>query len=439
MGRKKRGNRFRFVIMGVIWLAAFFLILDRVNISLAAPHIMKELGLSGVEMGFILSAFFWGYIFGNLGGGVASDNLNIRRFTSVMLLLWCAMTAMTGFCRNILHFALVRGAFGLSEGAAVGPFNKLQNNWLLPQERGRYWGIFLGFAYLGVAFGLPLVGWLIQQWDWRTMFFLLGGVTLLLVFIFYFMVTDHPHEHPWISQEEKDHISEALQRDRVTFDPHAGSVQKLSFREGLKILAGYWPFWALCLSNFAVGGIYFANMTWLPSYLVKERGLAILESGFYLTIPYLAAFAGAVGGGFLSDRLGHRSLLGLLFCLFIVPSMMGVMASSNIVWIIVLMSIALFCNSAALNSILVLLFDLLPAEVLGTAVGILVGIFGGLAGVAAPVVIGYFYDLTGSFFWGFSSVAMTSWAGVAFLLPIVFHERRVKREKAARLAPAHSE
>jgi ACS family D-galactonate transporter-like MFS transporter len=399
---KKQGKRFRFVIMGVVWLAAFFLILDRVNISLAAPLIMEELGLSGVEMGFILSVFFWGYIIGNLGGGVASDNFNIRRFTSVILLVWCIMTALTGMCR------------------------------------GRYWGVFLGFAYLGMAFGLPLVGWLIQQWGWRPMFYLLGGATFFLVFIFYFMVTDHPHEHPWISQEEKDMISKSLHQDRVTFDPHATSSQKLPFREGLKILASYWPFWALCMSNFAVGGIYFANMAWLPSYLVKERGFAILESGFYLTIPYLAAFAGAVLGGVISDRLGHRSILGVLFCILIVPAMIGVMASSSIFWIIVLMCIALFCNSAALNSILVLLFDLVPAEVLGTAVGILVGIFGGLSGVAAPVIIGYFYDLTGSFFWGFSCVAMTSLAGAVFLFPLIFHERQVKQKKATKLALVHS-
>lgn len=436
MRGEKQGKRLRFVIMGVIWLAAFFLILDRVNISLAAPRIMAELGLSGVQMGFVLSIFFWGYMFGNLGGGVASDTLNIRRFTSVMLLLWCVMTAMTGLCRTISHFALVRGVFGLTEGASVGPFHKLQNNWLLPEERGRYWGLYLGFAYLGVAFGLPLVGWLIRQWDWQVMFFLLGAATLLLVAIFSLMITDHPHQHPWISPEEKELISEALRKDRVTFDSHDRSGQKLPFKEGFKMLTGYWPFWALCVCNFATGAIYFANMTWLPSYLVKERHFAILESGFYLTIPYLAAFGGAVGGGALADRLGHRGLLGFFFCLFILPAMLGVMSSSNILWIIVLMSIALFCNSAALNSILVLLFDLLPSEVFGTAVGILVGIFGGLAGVTSPILIGYFYDLTGSFFWGFSSVAMGSLVGAVLFLPIGSHERRVKREKAARLALA---
>ena len=61
--------RFRFVVMGALWMTVFFLFLDRVNISLAAPYIMDGLGLSGVEMGLILSVYYWGYIIGQLGGG----------------------------------------------------------------------------------------------------------------------------------------------------------------------------------------------------------------------------------------------------------------------------------------------------------------------------------------------------------------------------------
>ena len=90
--------------------------------------------------------------------------------------------------------------------------------------------------------------------------------------------------------------------------------------------------------------------------------------------------------------------------------------------------------AAAVNSLIVLLFDLLPAEVLGIAVAIFGGICGGLGGVVGPLILGRSYDHTGSFFWGFSSLAVGATAGALVLIPVVFHERRVKREKVEKVA-----
>ena len=53
--------RFRFVVMGALWVTFFFLFLDRVNISMAAPYLMDEMGFSGKQMGLILSVYYWGY------------------------------------------------------------------------------------------------------------------------------------------------------------------------------------------------------------------------------------------------------------------------------------------------------------------------------------------------------------------------------------------
>src|SRR4051794_29530325 len=104
-----RPPRFRFVVMGALWMTAFFLFLDRVNISLAAPYIMDELGLSGIETGLILSSYYWGYILGQLSGGVASDRLSIRKWSLIMFAGWCVLTVLTGMCRSVTQFALVRG------------------------------------------------------------------------------------------------------------------------------------------------------------------------------------------------------------------------------------------------------------------------------------------------------------------------------------------
>lgn len=421
--------RFRFVVMGALWMTVFFLFLDRVNISLAAPYIMDGLGLSGVEMGVVLSMYYWGYIAGQLGGGIAADRWSIRKWASVMFFTWCVLTTLTGVCRSLLQLAVVRGLFGVSEGAVANPLHKLENHWLLPQERGRVYGITMGFGYLGLILGMPLVGWLIEGWGWRVMFYGTGALTLIGVGLFWLLVYDHPREHPWVSVEEQELIEQAVAKDRVTFDPQQGTVRSLSFSEGVYILAGNPTFWGLCVAGFFTLGVFFTNLSWLPGYLVKDRGYTVMSSGLYLTLPYLAAFAGALSGGYLGDRIGNRSAVALCTGLLTGPALIGLMLGQDVTTVILLMGVVLYLNAATVNNLIVLLFDLFPAEVLGVAVAVFAGICGGLGGVIGPLILGYAYDHTGSFFWGFCSLALGATVGSLILIPIVFYEKRVKREK----------
>ena len=430
--------QFRFVVMGALWMTVFFLFLDRVNISLAAPYIMDELGLSGVEMGFILSVYYWGYMAGQLAGGIAADRFSIRKWASIMFFSWCVLTALTGACRSLLHLAVVRGLFGVSEGSVANPLHKLENHWLLPHERGWVYGVTMGFGYLGLILGMPLVGWLINVWGWRVMFYGTGALTMLGVGLFWLLVYDRPREHPWVSEEEKTLIEEAVTKDRVTFDPQKGTARSLSFTEGLQILIRNRAFWGICVIGFFAVGVFFTNLSWLPGYLVKERGYTVMSSGIYLILPYLAAFGGALSGGYLGDRTGNRSAVGLCTGLLTGSAIVGLMLSQDVTSVILFMGVVLFLNAAAVNALVILLFDLLPAEVLGIAVGIFGGIFGGLGGVIGQLILGYFYDHTGSFFWGFSGLGLGVMVGSLVLIPIWFYERRVKREKVEKMT-LHSE
>jgi MFS family permease len=108
--------------------------------------------------------------------------------------------------------------------------------------------------------------------------------------------------------------------------------------------------------------------------------------------------------------------------------------SQDVTSVIFWMSLALFMNAAAVNSLIVLLFDLLPAEVLGVAVAIFSGVCGGLGGIVGPLIMGYSYDHTGTFWWGFASLAAGAIIATFILVPIVVYEKRVKREKREKAA-----
>jgi sugar phosphate permease len=197
-------------------------------------------------------------------------------------------------------------------------------------------------------------------------------------------------------------------------------------------LAGIRIFWLLCVASFFGIGVYFTAMSWLPGYLVKERGFSVLNSGVYLTLPYLAAFAGMFIGGGIGDRFGYRSLIALITGVLTFPALMGLAQNQGVALTILMMSVTLFLNSASLNGIIVLVFDLIPAEVFGTAVGIIGGLCGGLGGVLGPLLLGYIYDQTGTFFWGFVALGGGAMVGALALIPVVRYEQQLKREKLQR-------
>ena len=171
-------------------------------------------------------------------------------------------------------------------------------------------------------------------------------------------------------------------------------------------------------------------MSWFPGYLVKERHFTIMNSGIYLIIPYLAAFAGMYVAGGLGDRGWSRSLTSLVTAILTFPALVAMGMSEGVVTTITFMSIALFLNSAAVNGFVVLVFDLIPSRVFGTAIGIIGGLCGGLAGVLGPLLLGYLYDKTGTFFWGFITLGIGAVIGGLVLIPVLDYERQSKQDKA---------
>jgi sugar phosphate permease len=267
------------------------------------------------------------------------------------------------------------------------------------------------------------------------MFWITGLITLAGVFLFWLLVYDHPRDHPWISAEEKRLLEDEIAKDRVTFDPASGKPRELSFRAGIRMLAGNRAYWAICAAFFFIAGIYFTNFSWLPGYLVMERGLSGIDSGFSLILPYVAAAVGALLGGYLGDRFDNRSVVIIAAAVLTIPSIAALLAVDQRFLMIGTLCLMLFFNAAAVSIFVVLLFDLLPAEVIGVALAMMVGIFGGLGGVVGPLIMGYSYDSTGSFLMGFVSMAAGLIIAVALLGFVLLYERRIKLDKRMRLAP----
>jgi len=424
--------------VSAVWITCFFLFLDRVNISLAAPHIIEDLGLNATQMGLILSVYYWGYLFGQLTGGFASDRFRIRPWALVFYVVWCIATILTGFCRTIGQFVVARLVFGVAEGAVANPCNKIINNWVLPNERGLVYGAQSASCYIGLVAGMPIVGLLIEALGWRQMFIWTGVATVLGVLAFWYLIYDHPADHPRISAKERDFIQQTLARDRVTFDDVTGTAKTLPFKDAIRMTARDGAFWGICFAFLFVAGMYFTNLSWLPGYLVMERGFTGLNSGYALMPVYAAAAAGALLIGHVADRIGKRCVVAIVCCLLTIPSIAGVLWFENRAAVVAMLSVMVLFNSAGVVTIGTLLFDLLPAETVGMGNGLMFGIFGGLGGILGPLILGRSFDLTGSFMTGFVIMGLGLGVAIALLSWVHRHEMHLRRQRARRrIRPVH--
>src|SRR3954451_20408788 len=94
-GPQDRPVLVRHAVVAVTAMAAVLLYLDRICIAFAGTYIREELGLSPVQMGWVLGAFFWAYALGQVPAGWLGDRFGGRRMMTACILAWSAFTALT--------------------------------------------------------------------------------------------------------------------------------------------------------------------------------------------------------------------------------------------------------------------------------------------------------------------------------------------------------
>jgi MFS family permease len=150
-----------------------------------------------------------------------------------------------------------------------------------------------------------------------------------------------------------------------------------------------------------------------------------LLTGAFSWVPLFYPLA----AGYLGDRRGNRSAVALVTRLLTGPAILGRLLSQDVTSVILFMRVVLFLNAATTNCLIVLLFDLFPVAVLGITVASFAGVCGGSGEIGDPIILGHFYDQTGSFFWGFCALAMGAAVSALVLVPIAVHTYESKKKK----------
>jgi ACS family D-galactonate transporter-like MFS transporter len=379
------------IVVGLLWFSAFINYVDRGNLSIAAPLLKDELGLSASQLGILLSAFFWTYSSFQLIAGWAVDRFDVSVVMAAGFFIWSAATATTGLMHGFVALLVMRLVLGVGESVAYPSYSKILASHCPEERKGIANAVLASGLSLGPAFGIFVGGILIGILGWREYFIVLGLASMLWLV-------------PWW---------------RFKLDPiPANSTAKLSYREILKQRSA----WGTCAALFCGNFMMYFLLTWLPYYLVRERHFSMGQMARIGGLAYILTASTALISGWAADKfMAAGKSPTLVRKGFLISGMAGA-------GVFLMLSVAgnprfsiemLMTASASLGMATANWWPVTQTMAGPHAAGRWVGVqnlSGNLSGVVAPAVTGFVIDRTGQFYWAFVLVGVVALLGsVAWL------------------------
>lgn len=410
-----KGQHTALTIVFIVWMVSY---LDRMVMSTAIPYIAKDFNLTTAEMGVVMSAFFAGYALCQIPGGILSDKFGARKVLTFAIIWWSIFTFVTGLAGSLVGLIIIRLLFGIGEGLGPSATWKTLAVWTPASKRGKANSIMLSTNSLGPAIAPLVVVAVMAAWGWHTVFFVLAIPGLLVAAWVWFGLPDNPADKKGITAEELRELEE----DHATGS--AGDQSKLSFLQVVATPAVWKSFLLLFCGNTAVWGY----MAWLPTYLVKNRGMNMGEMGIAASLPFFAGFIGAIITGYLIDgklknhRISYVVVVQLLMALFLYL-MYNTTSPTLLMTFNIITGFFCFCCMAVTFSMPMMI---LPKEIVGRAMGI-VNTGGQLAAFTAPIVMGFLIvtDAAGKQHYD-SAYAYLCFANIAAAIVVLFYKTRKK-------------
>ena len=385
-------TKVRFRILALIFFSVVINYMDRTNISVAATAISTDLKLTSVQLGILFSAFGWTYAALQIPGGILVDRIAPRILYAFCLIAWSVMTLLQGVVRGFGGLLGLRLAIGVFEAPSYPINNRVVTTWFPDYERATAIAVYTSGQFLGLAFVTPALVAIQYYLGWRGLLAATGIVGILWGFIWYRLYRN-PTEHSQVNEAELKHIENG--GGLINMHAKTAEKQKNKFEwRNLKKVFSYRKLWGIYIGQFAVNSTLWFFLTWFPTYLVKYRGLDFLKSGFLASAPFLAAFAGLITSGFLSDYLLKKGVsiniarkAPVIFGLLLSASIVGANYVDSPAWIIFFMALAFFGNGFATIT-WVFVSTLAPKSLIGLTGGVF-NFIGNLASIVIPIVIGY--------------------------------------------------
>lgn len=381
----------RYKIVGLLMLSTIINYADRVNISIAAPDIMRETGWDKTQFGVALSAFLFGYALFQFPGGLIADRWSPRKVLALSCVGFSLFTALTPVGEMSFVLLLVlRFLVGACESISLPALAVFNSHWVPRQEFGRAQMVSISGTSIGQMLAYPTTAWIIQMFSWPLVFYFNAAVGFLWVVAWLLYTTDTPREHPKVTADELQHIE-----SRTIQHAQHGAPSFWSIFTTPSVLF-------LCISYMLYAFIAWIFILWFPTYLVEARGFSRMAMGGVGMLPTFGSFLGMIAGGTISDRLLRKGygarVARTRFPGVCVGAAMPMLLAAVLVPSTTL-SVAFFVLFYFTFSLAVSGYWTMPLELAPRAVGAVGGVMnstGNFAGVFGPTVAGFVITQTGS-------------------------------------------
>lgn len=352
----------RWYIIILVMLGTITNYLARSTLGVAAPEMIKTLGLSSEQYSWIVSVFPFTYAIGGIACGFIIDRFGLRLSFSLLAALWSIFNMLTALCSTWLPMAWLRGGLGLTEAAFNPAGMKVTAEWFPAKERGLACGIFSLGTSVGAMLAPPLVVWAVIHYNWEMSFVVTGALGLvwaLVWFIFY----RSPEEHPALIKAEYD----AVQADQIEVVKDKTTLRSIIKDRHL---------WAISLPRFMADPAWGTLHYWMPLYLVTVRHMDMAHIAMYAWLPFLTADLGCIFAGYMSRILVNRGIdvlnakrITFTFAAVLMLSMAGVGMVTNVYLALALFCVAGFAHQCLSITVISMSSDLFPKQTVGTVTG----------------------------------------------------------------------
>ena len=356
----------------LLFFSAALCFLDRQVLSVLAPKITAEFGMSTTAYSRVVFAFVLSYTIMLALGGRLMDLLGTRRGLGFAVAFWSLASAAHALVTGPWTLGLARFALGLGEGPAIPGAIKGAVEWMDARRRGIAVGIVTSGAALGSVLAPPVTVAAEGLLGWRGAFAataVLGAVWLIA----------------W----------------RLAFaglPAGAGAPASDRPRVPWRNLLGRPEVHRLLAARFCFDPVFYFYMFWIPQYLSRERGMSLTQIGALMWIPFVALEVANIGAGQLSDTLVNRGwnrrrarMTLMLIAALLTPASFGASLAETPALAIGLMAVLMFAHGIWITNFMTLVGETVASDEIATTVG-LTGMCGGIAGMLSNLVIGPVVD-----------------------------------------------
>jgi ACS family hexuronate transporter-like MFS transporter len=360
-------GRIRWIIAGLLFVETILNYLDLQTLSVLAPTLSKEMGLTDIQYATITQAFQITYLITFLLGGWVIDKLGTRWGLTLAIIWWSLAEAAHGFAHTEHDLILFRALLGFGYPGAYLAAAKAASEWYPPQERGFVTGVYTAGATVGATVSPPLIAWLAIHYNWRAAFFITGfvGVAYALVWLMFYRT---PEKHRLLAEPERNYIMAGREETPKAAPP---------IRESLPFLLRSRYLWAIVLGRMIGDTPWIFYVYWIPKFLSSAHGLDLRAIGMVAWIPFLFSDIGSLGGGWLSGRLIRRGmepvkarLKVMIGCACIGFFSFTIYYAHLLALVVALMSLMMLATMAWMVNLSTLPVDVFPKQMVGTAVGL---------------------------------------------------------------------